>query len=265
MRAERVVQDVYWKRLLMVNVVYIGKPGAKSGEWALVDTGLPLAAEAIEREARERLGFEGRPAAIVLTHGHFDHAGTVRELARRWDAPVYAHERELPYVTGRRSYPTPDASVGGGLLARLSPLYPTQPIDLGESVRALPDDGTIPGLPDWRWVETPGHTAGHVSLFRSADRTLLAGDAMSTVRQESLWDVLNQNSRVHGPPMYLTEDWEAACRSVVALKALRPRTTVPGHGLPIVGEADNDRFFAELTERFETTAMPERSKFFDRD
>ena len=40
-------------------------------------------------------------------------------------------------------------------------------------------------MPGWRWVHTPGHTAGHVSLFRDADRTLIAGDAFVTTKQES--------------------------------------------------------------------------------
>ncbi|MCI3919517.1 MBL fold metallo-hydrolase [Paenibacillus sp. TRM 82003] len=264
MRAERVAKDVYWKRILMVNVVFLGRPNAKSGEWALIDAGLPLSADAIEREAHERLGYQGRPSAIVLTHGHFDHVGSVRELARRWDVPVYAHERELPYLTGKRAYPTPDPTVGGGLMARLSPLYPTSPIDLGEAAKALPADGTIPGLSDWRWIGTPGHSDGHVSLFRESDGTLLAGDAIATVKQESLWEVLNQNSRVHGPPTYLTTDWEEAYRSVLTLRDLQPRITVPGHGLPIVGEADNHRFFSILSEHFDATALPERTKFFER-
>ena len=44
---------------------------------------------------------------------------------------------ELPYVTGERAYPPPDPSVGGGLMARMSRLYPRHPIDLGPRVRAI--------------------------------------------------------------------------------------------------------------------------------
>jgi len=264
MRAERLARDVYWKRLLITNVAYIGRPGAKSGEWALVDTGLAFSADAIERDARERLGYEGSPSCIVLTHAHFDHIGAVRELSKRWNVPVYASEKELPHITGKAAYPTPDPTVGGGLMARMSVLYPTKAIDLGAAAKPLPADGMVPGLPEWRWVATPGHSDGHISLFRESDRTLIAGDAFVTVQQESLAAVLMQSSAVHGPPAYLTTDWEAARRSVFALRDLRPHAALTGHGVPIVGEYDCSVFLDILTERFDEIAVPRQSKFLGR-
>jgi hypothetical protein len=39
-------------------------------------------------------------------------------------------------------------------------------------------------MPGWRWMHTPGHTEGHVCLFRNSDRTLIAGDAFTTTKQE---------------------------------------------------------------------------------
>ena len=65
-------------------------------------------------------GHGNRPAAILLTHGHFDHVGALKTLAEEWDVPVYAHTLELPYLTGRSSYPPPDPSVGGGAMAAMS-------------------------------------------------------------------------------------------------------------------------------------------------
>jgi glyoxylase-like metal-dependent hydrolase (beta-lactamase superfamily II) len=70
-------------------------------------------------------------------------------------------------------------------MARLSPLYPRGPVNVSGRLRALPADGSVPGMPGWRWVHTPGHTPGHVSLWRESDRTILAGDAFITTRQES--------------------------------------------------------------------------------
>ena len=160
-----------------------------------------------------------RPSAIVLTHGHFDHVGALNALRETWDVPIYCHVEELPYVTGARAYPPPDPSVGGGVMARLATLYPRQPIDLGGQVRALPSDGTVPTLPAWRWIHTPGHTAGHVSLFREADRTLIVGDAFCTTKQESLLAVASQRPELHGPPAYFTTDWDAARDSVERLAA----------------------------------------------
>ena len=69
----------------------------------------------ILRAAAERFGADARPAAIIMTHGHCDHVGALEDLAQEWDAPVYVHPRELPYLSGRAAYPAGDPSVGGGL------------------------------------------------------------------------------------------------------------------------------------------------------
>lgn len=149
--------DLAYRRLSIVNVVFWGLPGAGDGEWVLVDTGLSTSAEAIREAARCRFGADSRPACIVLTHGHFDHVGAVETLADAWDVPVFAHPLERPYLDGSASYPPADPWVGGGLVALLSPLFPRSPVDLGSRLRSLPEDGSVPGMPGWRWLHTPGH------------------------------------------------------------------------------------------------------------
>src|SRR4051794_11306520 len=198
--ALRVRPDLACLQLPIVNVYLHGEPHAGDRSWVLIDAGLRFSAGRIRRAAAELFGRASRPAAIVLTHGHFDHVGALPELADLWDVPVYAHELELPYLTGGSSYPPPDPAVGGGAMSLLSRLYPRGPIDLGRRVRLLPGDGSVPGMPGWRWIHTPGHTAGHVALFRDADRTLVAGDAFVTVRQESALAVLTQRPEVRRPP-----------------------------------------------------------------
>jgi len=37
------------------------------------------------------------PAAIVLTHGHFDDVGALPALVEQWPVPVYAHSAEMPH------------------------------------------------------------------------------------------------------------------------------------------------------------------------
>jgi glyoxylase-like metal-dependent hydrolase (beta-lactamase superfamily II) len=258
--AQPVMADLAYLRALIVNVLFHGEPGAGDRSWVLIDAGLKGSADAIARAAEERFGAGARPVAIVLTHGHFDHVGALRELAERWDAPVYAHELELPYLTGRSAYPPPDPTVGGGAMAALSRFYPRGPIDLSARVQALPADGAVPGMPGWRWVHTPGHTAGHVSLFRDEDRTLIAGDAVITTKQESAFAVLTQRPEVHGPPAYYTSDWFASGESVRRLADLEPAVLVTGHGRPMRGPAMLEALHA-LARDFDRMAVPRSGRY----
>nr|MBA2604607.1 MBL fold metallo-hydrolase [Acidobacteriota bacterium] len=52
-----------------------------NGGFALVDSGLRgIGATLIRAAVEARFGPRARPGAIVLTHGHFDHAGSARAL-----------------------------------------------------------------------------------------------------------------------------------------------------------------------------------------
>ena len=164
-RAVRAANGIWWMRTLLANVAFVGS----SERWVLVDAGVGGYSGSIAAAAGELFGHTRPPEAIVLTHGHFDHVGSLERLLDRWRVPVYAHPLELPYLTGRSSYPPPDPLVGGGAMAWSSRLFPRGPIDLGGGVQALPDDQSVPGLPGWRWMHTPGHSPGHVSS--SANRT----------------------------------------------------------------------------------------------
>lgn len=249
--------DVTYSSTLIANVIFVGNPG--SGDWILVDAGIRGFDEHIVEAAMERFG-ASKPKAIVLTHGHFDHVGSLEPLLVRWDVPVFAHVEELPYLTGKEDYPEPDPEVGGGFLSRISPLFPRRGIDISSHVHALPADGSIPGTPEWRWIHTPGHTVGHISLFRERDRTLIAGDAFTTVWEESLIATLLQEKDVHRPPAYFTTDWEAAWASVKKLADLRPLAAITGHGKPMSGE-ELLQGLDKLAKDFETIAIPENGRY----
>ncbi len=254
-----VTVDLAYKRLAIVNVMFYGLPGAGDRQWVLIDAGLPRTAELIAKAAAARFP-SARPAAIVMTHGHFDHVGALKELADRWQVQVYAHPLELPYLDGRSSYPPPDPQVGGGLMARLSGFYPKGPIDVGGWLRPLPGDGSVPGMPGWRWLHTPGHTPGHVSLWREADRLLVAGDAFVTTKQESAYAVAVQKPEVHGPPRYYTQDWEAARTSAERIAALNPEAAVTGHG-PALRGAELRAALHTLARDFTRLAVPEHGRY----
>ena len=242
-KARQIAPDLAYRQIAIVNVVFFGRPG-QATNWTLMDTGMP----------------GGLRPPLRRAGGRFDHVGPLETLAKDWDVPVYAHMLEHRYLNGTESYPPPDPTVGGGLMSLLSPLYPRKPVDVGERLRPLRDDGSVPGMPGWRWLHTPGHTPGHVSLWRETDRLLVAGDAFITTRQESAYAAITQAPEMHGPPMYFTPDWVSARASVQSLAALSPDVVITGHGQAMQGQ-EMRAALHELAERFDEIAVPKTGRY----
>ena len=257
-----VTDDVAYERLMLVNVIFIGKPKAGAGNWVLIDTGVAGSSGAIRKAIATRFGTNAPPACIIQTHGHFDHVGVLEELAYEWKVPVYAHPLEIPYLDGSASYPPPDPKVGGGLMSLISPLYPRGPVNVKAYLRPLPVDGTIPELPGWKWIHTPGHAPGHISLWRERDRTLISGDAVITTDQESAYAVAVQRPELHGPPMYFTIDWELAERSVKELASLDPQVIVSSHGHAMQGP-EMLAALHRLASEFRDLAVPAKGRYVE--
>jgi glyoxylase-like metal-dependent hydrolase (beta-lactamase superfamily II) len=228
---------------LMANAYLAGD----AQSWVLVDACTPGHEGLILRAATRRFGVGSRPRAILLTHGHFDHAGSAVALADRWSVPVYAHPLEIPYLTRQARYPPMNLKVPGffTLLARF---LPVSTVDLGTRVHPLEPGRPLPGLPDWEAVETPGHTPGHVSYFRRGDGVLLAGDAVTTMNLDSFWATITKRRQVCKHPVQASMDCETAGRSVRLLAGLRPTWIAAGHGAPMRGAADELERLAALLQ-----------------
>ena len=232
---QEILPDLARVTTVFVNCYLVGHPG---GPWVLMDTGLPHFAPKIRAAAEARFGIGARPEAILLTHGHFDHAGSARELAEGWGGvPIFAESGELPFLNGRADYAPGDPTVGG-FMGFMSRFFPNKGRDLRPLLEPLPADFSVPKLPGWRYLITPGHSPGHVSFYREADGTLLAGDAFTTVDLQS-WIAggFTWSPRVSPPPLPFTPDWESARTSVEILADLRPRLMAPGHGYAMRGAA----------------------------
>jgi glyoxylase-like metal-dependent hydrolase (beta-lactamase superfamily II) len=172
-----VLPDLYSHTIQIVNFCLVGQPSTK--DFVLVDAGMPHSADEIISVIEERFGADSQPKAIILTHGHFDHVGAIIELVKWWDVPVYAHQLEMPFLTGKTGYPKPDSTVEGGMISKMSFMFPNKPINLGNYVKPLPKDGSVPHLPEFKWIHTPGHMS-----LRESDKALIVGDAFVTEKQE---------------------------------------------------------------------------------
>jgi glyoxylase-like metal-dependent hydrolase (beta-lactamase superfamily II) len=209
----------------------------------LVDSGWASTEGQVHNAVQRMLGPGEKPRAILLTHLHPDHAGAAGPLARRWQVPVFVHPAELAapacWRGGRHGadHATPlDRWIVMPAMRSLPPRTRRRieaKGDISDVVQPLGAGRDVPGLPGWAAVPAPGHTPGHVALWRSSDRVLLSGDAVLTVNLNSLPGVLLAKPDVAGPPRYSTWDWKMAMESVDRLANLGPRVLAPGHGRPL--------------------------------
>lgn len=256
----QVSQGVWGLRLHFVNVYMIANRRGAGKGWVLVDTGHKGCEEKIIAMAESLFGWGTRPSAIILTHGHSDHAGSLCELLKVWNVPVYAHALEAPYLTGKSAYPPADPNAGGGLMSLVSVLFSTKPINISRNLVEIDMYDGIPELPEWKVIHTPGHTPGHISLFMPLNTTLIAGDAFTTTQAESAWHLALYKKKVSGPPKYITSDWIAAAKSVRKLASLQPRIGATGHG-PVMRGRELATGLNFLANRFEKIAVPKQGRY----
>jgi glyoxylase-like metal-dependent hydrolase (beta-lactamase superfamily II) len=179
----------------------------------LVDTMLPRSQDAILEAAREL----GAPIVrIALTHAHGDHVGSLDALAAALpQAEVSISARDARLLAGDKSL-DPDEPQ-----AKLRGSYP--------GTRTRPGRELQPGdrVGSLEVVAAPGHTPGHVALLDTRDRTLIAGDAYSTLGGVATSAKVNPRFPL---PALATWHRPTALQSARALRALDPARLTVGHG-----------------------------------
>jgi len=242
--SREIVKDVYClgpSGRTQTNVYFV-----RSGsQWTLIDAGWANDGLRIKRAAEWVFGAGTRPASILLTHSHPDHAGSALQLARLWNCPVLVHPDELPLASGDFSA----IVAAAGPLDRWAILPLMRAVgrrrreqmlarsSLRDVAHPIEPNGEVPGLPGWVCIPTPGHTPGHVSFLRTADRVLITGDAVVNLQLNTVWGLLLQKPGISGPPWYTTWSRQAATESVARLAMLEPTVLAGGHGTPMVGAA----------------------------
>jgi glyoxylase-like metal-dependent hydrolase (beta-lactamase superfamily II) len=178
-----------------------------------VDTGMPGSTKAILAAAEEA----GAPIVrIALTHAHGDHVGSVEALRKELpDAEVLISERDARFLRGDKSLDPgePEAKLRGS--------YPE--VDV-EPTRLLQPGDRVGSL---EVVASPGHTPGHVAYLDTRDRTLIAGDAFSTLGGVETTAKVNPRFPL---PTLATWHRPTALETARALRALDPARLAVGHG-----------------------------------
>ncbi len=215
------IADGVWRLPVRANVVNVFVVGD-----VLIDAGMPW-------DAGWLLGqLAGRDiAAHAITHAHPDHMG---------GSPAITRELGIPFWCGAADVPAAEdpAAMTGDFL-RLpfgGPSLPRNPLtDRGfraasgggvSVARALGEGDDVGGF---TVLDTPGHTRGHIALWRAADRVLIGGDAC--------WNLEYVRGRPGlVPPAGPANVDNAAVRdSIRKLAALEPAVAAFGHGPVVAG------------------------------
>jgi glyoxylase-like metal-dependent hydrolase (beta-lactamase superfamily II) len=184
--------------------------------FALIDTGPPQAAGEVVDAVADATGGKG-PSLILLTHGHYNHAGGLTALQLAWNPPIAAHVEEVPYIVGDRDYSRVRSSNPGYWLGSL--LMESNPWSI-PNVSKVTQGQTIMGLDV---IHLPGHTPGHLGFLHAKDKALICGDAM-----------MNMGKRLMAPNPLTTTHPKLAKHSIFRLTERNFQHLLLSHGQPIM-------------------------------
>jgi hydroxyacylglutathione hydrolase len=183
-------------------------------EDVLVDAGAKFDGRKILRQLRGR-----DVRAHALTHVHPDHQGASKLVCETLGVPFWVGERDVaaaedPRLIQERQPDHPIPRMSFRFFAG-----PGHPVD-----RALSEGDEVAGF---HVLDVPGHSAGHIALWRESDRVLILGDVLTNM------DTTTGIPGLREPKRYYTPDPATNRRSAERLGPLEPKLVLFGHGAPL--------------------------------
>jgi glyoxylase-like metal-dependent hydrolase (beta-lactamase superfamily II) len=167
----------------------------------------------------------------VVTHAHPDHQGASHQVCEALGIPLWCGERDAGAIEDGKVMERQPRHPINLVIGRAFP-GPAHPV-----ARRLNEGDDVAGF---EVLDTPGHSAGHIALWRAADRTLICGDVFTNI------DTLTGIPGLHEPKPFFTPDPKRNRESMRRLAALEPELVLFGHGRPLRDPAKLSAFAAKL-------------------
>ncbi|MGE0609166.1 MAG: MBL fold metallo-hydrolase [Pirellulales bacterium] len=170
-----------------------------------------------------------RLSMLALTHVHPDHQGSARLVCQKYAVPLACPAEDVPTMQGQRPMQPRNAIIRCSTWAWAGPPHSVD--------RVLQEGDDVAGF---RVIAAPGHTPGHIILFRDDDKVAIVGDVLNGMNLLTAWP------GIHEPPGFFCTDVAENRRSIRKLAALEPRLVCFGHGPPLRDRTKLDRFVERL-------------------
>jgi glyoxylase-like metal-dependent hydrolase (beta-lactamase superfamily II) len=208
-----------------------GRPANAINVYLAGDVLIDAATRRAERRIVRELG--GRPlGAHALTHAHPDHQGASHAICARFDIPLWCGQGDIPAMEAPGGVAALTQKSWQTFVQRRFWVGPPHPV-----ARALLEGDEVAGFVV---LETPGHSAGHVSYWRESDRALIVGDVLTNI------SLATGRPGLHEPPAAFTPDPARNRASARRLAELRPQLACFGHGPPLRDPGQLADFVARL-------------------
>jgi len=206
----KVIGDIHLVDNTFANVYLI----VRKEKIIAIDAGLPEEYEKVLEYIDSLRRFPEEVETIIITHAHYDHVGSLKALKDATGANIAAHEEEIPYLTGEKTF--------GRMIT---------PVEVEISLK---DDDEIHGL---KVIHSPGHTPGSICLLDLETKALFVGDL-----------VMEENGKLEEIPHQYSLDPMKNREAIRKLLDVDFVHLLPSHGQPILNEGKEK--VRELVERF---------------